>query len=119
MSDDASEKMAFWMKKAAAAGHLDAQFGLGFSYLATKATLPEGIALLQKAAEQGHVDALSELGRCFNEGIGVDADAEVCAPPCTKKRPLSFFFVRSSSKRCRSGGKLHKRTTLKRCGCWA
>lgn len=69
--------METWLTKAAEAGEPNALFEVGFASLADEKTRKKGLAMLHRAAEHGNADAQYELGRCYDEGLGVVADAEV------------------------------------------
>jgi TPR repeat protein len=61
-----------WFKKAAEAGHADAQFALARSFESSDSEL--SIAWYQKAAAQGRVDAQITLAECYQRGLGVAQD---------------------------------------------
>jgi TPR repeat protein len=79
------EKSAKWFRKAAEQGHVEAQFHLGIYYhhyagfnsflrsflspigFLAKSDRNEAVKWFRKVAEQGHVEALYELGCCYEE----------------------------------------------------
>jgi TPR repeat protein len=61
-----------WFKKAADAGHADAQFALARSFESSDSELP--VAWYQKAAAQGHADAQAALAERYQRGFGVAQD---------------------------------------------
>jgi len=74
-SDRKTEKL---LKEAAENGHVPSQARLGYYYVVgdegIKRDLPKGLALVQKAAEQGNAEAQDFLGTLHRSGIGVPQD---------------------------------------------
>jgi serine/threonine protein kinase/TPR repeat protein len=64
-------------KKAAAQGYADAQYSLGLRY--TMGEPASAAELLQKAVDQGHVYAPTDLGALYERGLGVPKDLKKAA----------------------------------------
>lgn len=72
-----SAQAAFWYRKAAEQGHMDAQHFLGFMYANGKGVPPDGrqaVFWYRKAAEQGDADAKYNLGVMYRDGQRVPQD---------------------------------------------
>ncbi len=70
-------KAAEYYRKAADAGHAEAQYYLGECYekgLGVSQDHTEAVAWYRKAAEQGNVPAQCNLGWCYENGLGVAQD---------------------------------------------
>ena len=68
-------------QRAAEMGYADAQYAIGMEYIEhiqeivpREAAKAEGAKWLEKAAEQGHVEAQLELAKCYSSGKGVKKD---------------------------------------------
>lgn len=68
-------------QRAAEMGYAEAQYALGMEYIKhiqelvpRDAAKAEGARWLEKAAEQGHVEAQLELAKCYSSGKGVKKD---------------------------------------------
>jgi len=71
-------RAAHWFRKAAEAGHADAQFELGMLYakgMGVPENQTEATRWLRGAAEQGHARAAWEMSRRYAEGTGVPKSA--------------------------------------------
>jgi len=72
-----SAQAAFWYRKAAEQGHMDAQHFLGFMYANGEGVRPDGqqaVFWYRKAAEQGDADAKYNLGVMYRDGQRVLQD---------------------------------------------
>ncbi|MGP0565279.1 MULTISPECIES: tetratricopeptide repeat protein [unclassified Nitrospina] len=71
-------KEAFgWYRKAAEAGHVEAQTQLGMMYAAGQGVRQDydaGLAWTRKAAEAGHIRAQTNLGILYMTGFGIPRD---------------------------------------------
>ena len=66
-----------WYRRAAEAGHADAQFNLGYMYNTGEGVAQdytEALAWYRRAAEQRHARAQSSLGSMYYKGEGVPQD---------------------------------------------
>lgn len=82
-----------WYRKAAKAGHADAQFSLGYCYLNGQGVATdEEVACkwLKKATEQKHPEAMYNLGTCFEQGLGVPIDIEKALSLYTEAKQLGY-----------------------------
>lgn len=73
--------VALWIPLADA-GHADAQYNLGVTYLLGLGMPSEpvvGAQWLRQAADQGHPQAQFNLGRLYVDGLGVPKDAAIAA----------------------------------------
>jgi len=68
---------AYWYRKAAEQGHVNAQFSLGAFYgngMGVKQDYEQAFYWYRKAAEQGQVEAQYIVGACYIDGLGVKED---------------------------------------------
>ena len=62
-----------WLKKAADAGHAEAETDLGLALL-QEGKAVAAVAFFQRAARQDHPEAMHWLYRCYREGLGIERD---------------------------------------------
>lgn len=67
-----NESLKF-LERAANAGNADAQLKYG-NHLIQEKRPKEAVEFFQRAAEQEHLDALFQMGRCYHYGLGVEQD---------------------------------------------
>ena len=71
------EKGFYWFAKAAEAGAIAAQHGLGLCYargIGTERDAEKAVRLFSAAAEQEYPPSICELGLCYELGTGVEMD---------------------------------------------
>jgi len=74
-----AEQAVSWYRRAAEAGHADAQFNLGVCYVngdGVAKDAEQAVSWYRRAAEAGHASAQFNLGICYFNGDGVAKDAE-------------------------------------------
>jgi|GEM_PF-5614753 len=77
--EDDDIKSYEWIKKAAEAGYVTAQYRLAKYYaigMGVSENINESFRLLKKAAIAGHIEAQYDLSKFFKEGLGTERDLE-------------------------------------------
>ena len=82
VSEDKSEAIHFWWRKAANQGYVKAEFRLGVAYDlgdVVQRDEAESVRWYRKAADQGDAEAQFNLGAAYRDGAGIPKDnAEAC-----------------------------------------
>lgn len=98
-----------YLKKAALNGYADAQFEIGRDYLwgcGNNQNIDQGVKWIQRASDNGHVEAQNILGILLHEGIGLPKDKHKgleLMNAAREKQPFLLFDIKSVTTRIKEG----------------
>ncbi len=112
VKDEAASKRYFqtagsyiaWFKSQAETGNPESQFYLGRSYEFIEKDNKQAVVYYQKAADQGYATAQTNLGWCYEKGVGVSKDEKLAVAYYQKAADQGYAYAQRNLGWCYQNG---------------